>query len=67
MNYKPYTPEWSRKRYLSESIQKYFDSDASIDIILGDIASILEENIEHHENKAKRFQEVLDNLKSTNK
>lgn len=67
MNYKPYTPEWSRKRYLSESIQKYFDSDASLDTILDDIVSVLEENIQYHENKAKRFQDVLDNLKSTNK
>lgn len=64
MNYKAYSPEWSRKRYLSESIQKYFDTDASLDVILDDIVSILEENIDHHKNKAARFQEVLDGLKS---
>lgn len=64
MNYKPYSMEWSRKRYLSEAIQKYFDTDASLDTILGDIVDILEDNVDYHNNCAKRFQEVLDGIKS---
>jgi hypothetical protein len=64
MDYKPYSMEWSRRRYLAEAIQKYFDTDASLDIVLDDIVSVLEENVEHHKSRAERFQEVLDGFKS---
>ncbi len=64
MDYKPYSMEWSRRRYLAEAIQKYFDTDASVDTILDDIVGVLGENAEHHKSRAERFQEVLDNLKS---
>jgi cell fate (sporulation/competence/biofilm development) regulator YlbF (YheA/YmcA/DUF963 family) len=56
--------EWTRRRYLAESIQQYFDTDASLDVILDDIVGILEENVEHHKNRAERFKEVLDGIKS---
>ena len=64
MDYKPYSMEWSRRRYLAEAIQQYFDTDASLDVVLDDIVSVLEENVEHHKNRAERFQEVLNGLKS---
>jgi hypothetical protein len=64
MNYKPYSMEWTRRRYLAEVLQQYFDTDASVDNILDDIVNVLEENVEHHRNRAERFQEVLDGLKS---
>jgi hypothetical protein len=64
MDYKPYSVEWNRKRYLAESIQQYFNTDASLDTVLDDIVSILEENVQHHRNRADRFQEVLNGLKS---
>ena len=64
MDYKPYSMEWSRRRYLAEAIQQYFDTDASLDVVLDDIVSVLEENVEHHKSRAERFQEVLDGLKS---
>lgn len=63
-SYKPYSIEWTRQRYLAEAIQQYFDTDASLDTILDDIVSVLEENVEHHKSRAERFQEVLDGLKS---
>ena len=47
MDYKPYSMEWSRRRYLAESIQQYFDTDASVDVVLDDIVDILEEKVEH--------------------
>jgi hypothetical protein len=25
MDYRPYSPEWHRKRYLKEALDKYFD------------------------------------------
>jgi hypothetical protein len=56
--------EWSRRRYLAEAIQQYFDTDASVDVVLDDIVSVLEENAAHHRSRSERFQEVLDGLKS---
>ncbi len=64
MDYKPYSMEWSRRRYLAEAIQQYFDTDASLDVVLDDIVGVLEENVEHHKSRAERFQEVLNGLKS---
>jgi len=64
MDYKPYTPEWSRKRYLSEALEKYFNDDASVDVILDDIVDILQENVMEYRSRAEKFQEVLNGLKS---
>jgi hypothetical protein len=64
MEYKPYSMEWSRRRYLAEAIQQYFNTDASLDTILDDIVDVLEQNVEHHKTRAEKFQEVLDGLKS---
>lgn len=41
MNYKPYSPEWHRYRYLKEAIGNYLDNYIDTDIILDDIKSIL--------------------------
>jgi len=64
MDYKPYSMEWSRKRYLSEAIQQYFDTDASVDTILTDIVDVLEQNAESHKSRADKIQEVLNSIKS---
>jgi arylsulfatase A-like enzyme len=64
MDYKPYSMEWNRKRYLAESIQQYFDTNASLDTVLDDIVDVLEQNVSYHKNRAEKFQEVLDGLKS---
>jgi hypothetical protein len=63
-SYKPYSAEWSRKRYLSEALQKYFDDDASVNVILDDIVDVLGTNAEEHRSRAEKFQEVLNGLKS---
>ena len=42
MDYKPYSPEWHRKRYLKEAIARYFDDYVSAEDILSDIDSILQ-------------------------
>ncbi len=63
-SYKPYSVEWSRKRYLSEALQKYFDDSVSVDVILDDIVDVLSQNAEEHRSRAEKFQEVLDGLKS---
>jgi hypothetical protein len=63
-SYKPYSVEWNRKRYLAEALQKYFDDDVSVDVILDDIVDVLSQNAEEHRSRAEKFQEVLDGLKS---
>ena len=64
MTYKPYSAEWNRKRYLDDSLQKYFDNNVSVDVILDDIVDVLSKNAEEHRSRAEKFQEVLDGLKS---
>jgi len=64
MDYKPYSMEWSRKRYLAEAIQQYFDADVPVDVILGDIVDVLGKSAAEHQSRAEKFQEVLDGLKS---
>lgn len=63
-DYKPYSAEWSRKRYLSEALQTYFNDNISADVILDDIVDVLSQNVEEHRSRAEKFQEVLDGLKA---
>jgi len=39
MDYRPYSPEWHRRRYLKEALDKYVDTD----VIREDLLSILSE------------------------
>lgn len=64
MEYKPYTIEWTRKRYLSEAIQKYFDDNVSVDDIVGDIVDILYENESYYRGRADKFELVKNSLLS---
>ena len=41
MDYKPYSTEWHRKRYLKEALDKYLDDYVENDIIMEDILSII--------------------------
>mgnify|MGYP000264533156 FL=1 len=41
MDYKPYSTEWHRKRYLKEALDKYFDDYVDIETIREDIYDIL--------------------------
>lgn len=62
MEYKPYTIEWTRKRYLSEAIQKYFEDDISVEDIVGDIVDILEQNENYYRGRADKFAYVKNNF-----
>lgn len=62
MEYKPYSAEWSRKRYLAEAIQKYFEDDASPEVVLGDIADIIQEWEQYHTNILNKSKEILKKL-----
>ena len=41
MDYKPYSPERHRKRYLKEALDKYFDDYVDVETIREDIYDIL--------------------------
>ena len=41
MDYKPYSPEWHRKRYLKEALDMYLDDYVSNKVIKNDIFDIL--------------------------
>ena len=41
MNYKPYSVEWHRYRYLKEAIYKYLDDYEDNNVIMDDILSIV--------------------------
>tara|TARA_Y100000004_G_scaffold657_1_gene879 strand:+ start:924 stop:1118 length:195 start_codon:yes stop_codon:yes gene_type:complete len=46
MDYKPYSPEWHRKRYLKEALDKYFDDYVDNEFIYGDVMDILKERMD---------------------
>jgi|TARA_B100001094_G_C18164222_1_gene791085 hypothetical protein len=45
MDYKPYSPEWHRKRYLKEALDKYFDDYIENEVIHGDLMDILSDRM----------------------
>jgi hypothetical protein len=59
MEYKPYTLEWSRKRYLNEAIQKYIECDVDTKIIIDDIVDCLSESISFHKDRAEKMQVIV--------
>jgi hypothetical protein len=62
MDYKPYSAEWSRKRYLAEAIRKYFEDDASPEVVLDDITDILQEWENYHTKVLSKTQSILKEL-----
>jgi hypothetical protein len=62
MEYKPYSLEWTRKRYLFEAIQTYFEDDVSSEIVLGDFIDILEEISSKHKKNLERIDVILKGL-----
>ena len=41
MNYRPYSPEWSRKRYLKEALDRYIYDNVENEVIINDLLDIL--------------------------
>ena len=62
MNYKPYSIEWNRRRYLSEAIKSYFNDEVDPLIVLDDIKDVLAEEINHYQGRASDLQQVMDGL-----
>mgnify|MGYP001214192114 CR=1 FL=1 len=64
MNYKPYSVEWNRRRYLTEAIQTYFNDDVDPNIIVDDILDVLSEEITFYKGRATNLQQVMDGIKN---
>ena len=63
MNYKPYSMEWNRRRYLSEAIKSYFNDEVEPNIIVDDILDVLSEEIDYYKGRADTLQQVMDGIK----
>jgi len=46
MDYKPYSPEWTRYRYLKEALDTYLDDYVSNEVIIADILAVLSDRSE---------------------
>ncbi len=63
MNYKPYSMEWNRRRYLSDAIKTYFNDEVEPNIIVDDILDVLSEEIDYYKGRADTLQKVMDGIK----
>lgn len=61
--YKPYSPEWHRKRYLKEAIDKYFDDYVDNEAIHRDIMDILGDRMSAAVNEVNKVLDLKDKLK----
>ena len=57
-HYKPYSPEWHRKRYLKEAIDKYLDDQIDNQVILEDLSDILSERSERAYEEFSRINDL---------
>ena len=62
MNYKPYSHEWHRYRYLKEAVDKYLDDYVDPGIILDDIRDVLHSRSERAYEEFTRINELQNNL-----
>jgi hypothetical protein len=62
MNYKPYSPEWHRCRYLKEALDKYLDDYVDNDVIIRDITDILSERSERAYSEFTRLNDLESRL-----
>jgi hypothetical protein len=58
MDYKPYSPEWHRKRYLKEALDKYLEDYVETDTILEDIRDILSSRAEQAYQEFTRLNDL---------
>jgi hypothetical protein len=58
MDYKPYSREWNRKRYLREALESYFNDYVEVDVIYDDIMDILHDRSERAYDEYSRSDEL---------
>jgi hypothetical protein len=64
MDYKPYSAEWNRKRYLREALETYFNDYVDIEVIYEDLMDILHERSEQAYNEFTKINELEDLIHS---
>jgi len=57
-HYKPYSPEWHRKRYLKEAIDNYLNEQVNNEVILQDLSDILSERSERAYEEFNRVNDL---------
>jgi len=58
MDYRPYSPEWHRRRHLKEALDRYLDDYVSTDTIRQDLLSILSERSDKAYEEFMRINEL---------
>lgn len=58
MDYKPYSPEWHRYRYLKEALDNYLDDYVNNQTIVGDILDILNSRSERAHQEFEKTNEL---------
>ena len=58
MDYKPYSPEWHRKRCLREAINDYLNSGEANKFLYQDIVDILNERINSAQLECKKVNDL---------
>ena len=59
---KPYSPEWHRKRYLKEALDKYFDDYVDVETIREDIYDILHSRASDAYEEYNRLNKLAESL-----
>ena len=62
MNYRPYSLEWHRYRYLKEAIDKYLADYISNEVIIADIHQVLSERSSHAREEFTRIEKLEKDL-----
>lgn len=63
MQYKPYSLEWHRYRYLKEALDKYLDDYVDNDLIMNDIFDVLESRSESAFGDFTKVTELVSKLR----
>jgi hypothetical protein len=64
-HYKPYSAEWTRRRYLAEAIESYFDAGLAAKDVYTDIEDILNDKIQTYLDKVNDSVELKGMLNDT--
>ena len=65
MDYKPYSPELHRKRYLKDALDKYFDDYDENEVIHGDLMDILSDRMSVAVNEVNKVLDLKGKFKDS--
>ena len=59
MDYKPYSAEWHRKRYLKEALDNYLDDCVENDVIVNDILDIFKSRMRNALENVNKMEDLI--------